>query len=238
MKRKNSNLLIMASVALFALTMFAILTGTFQKVEDWFVGLNTQEFNRENATSTPEQIIIPEKEAWKDELRETDAFKTQIEDELEKRYWMEMDRKAGEELLKLQDKGFSGEQVSAVRAYLNEQGSDLALYADKIVGHPRWVEALAITGKETSFCMRGVGNSKNNCGAIKGGSGFRAYPTEYEGFLAVVELLQKDLYADKTIAEMNGTYCVYEEGPTGVGECPNWTEVIEKFIGDIHLAMI
>ncbi len=235
MKWINKNKLSLLSLGLVMFVAWGFVSGTFQEVGDWYTEQTTEEFHREDV---PETIIVQEKEAWKDELRENAEFKSQIEDELEKRYWLEMNEKSSEELLKYQEKGFKGETVSAVTDYLNEQGSGLAYYADKIVGQPRWVEALALVGKETSFCTRGVGSSKNNCGAIKGGSGFRVYATEYDGFLAVVELLQKDLYVDKTIEEMNGIYCVYEEGPTGVGECPNWSEVIRHFIGEIHFAMI
>lgn len=233
---KKINKWYLASIIIMAFGLWLIFSGTLQKIEDYFVEKNS--ITAQNIE--PEIITIPEKDAWKDGLRETPEFQNQIEDELEKRYWLEMQKRSNEELLKLQDKGFSGETVSAVRSYLKGQGSDLAFFADEIVKHPRWVEALAIIGKETSFCRAGVGDSRNNCGAIKNSQTgeFKVYANKIDAFDDVVVLLQKDLYKDKTIAEMNGTYCVHEESESGVGECPNWTEVIEGFINEIHLAMI
>lgn len=187
-----------------------------------------------------EEVVVPEQDAWKKSTRESEEFQNKINDELDRMYWLEMQEKSNENLLKLQDKGFTGETAQAVRKFLNEQDSDLAMYANEIVKLPRWVEALAIAGKETNFCNAGVGNSKNNCGAIKNSKTgeFKIYASQMDAVEDISFLLQKDLYKDKTIAEMNGTYCVYEEGPTGLGPCPNWTEVVEHFISEIHLSML
>ena len=235
MKRKNK---IIIGFAFIILAVFTIGKMNEERISGWIDSLGTIEVTNEQPP-TQEEIDLAEKEEWKNGLEATPEFQAQIEDELEKRYWIHMRQQADDALLELQDRGFSGQQVSAVRAFLNAQGSSLAIYADEIVGQPRWVEALAIIGKETSFCERGVGDSRNNCGAIKNSKTgeFKTYANALDGFEDVVALLQKDFYKDKSIAQMNGVYCVYEEGPTGVGACPNWTEVIEDYIGEIHFAM-
>lgn len=124
-------------------------------------------------------------------------------------------------------------------AYLERKGApELAAYAAEIMELPRWKEALAITAKETTFCRYGVGASRNNCGAIRSsieGRGFKIYETKFDSVWDVSYLLQKPRYINRSIAEMNGIYCVNEAA--GGGKCPNWTETIEAMIAEIELAI-
>lgn len=121
-------------------------------------------------------------------------------------------------------------------AYLESKGApELAAYAAEIMELPRWKEALAITAKETTFCRYGVGASRNNCGGIRSfieGRGFKIYETKFDSVWDVSYLLQKPRYINRSIADMNGIYCVDEAA--GGGPCPNWTETIEAFIAEIE----
>ena len=118
-------------------------------------------------------------------------------------------------------------RAEALRAYLVQSGAkELSTYSEAILALPRWEDAIAISAKETSYCTKGVGNSKNNCGAIRRASGpFRIYENKFDGIEAVSALLERR-YAGQSFAEMNGVYCVHEEA--GGGKCPGWTETIES----------
>jgi len=100
---------------------------------------------------------------------------------------------------------------------------------------PRWVEAVSIAGAETHFCTTGTAVSKNNCGGIrpKGAvTGFVDYSTDFESVKAISDLINRPLYKDKSIEEMNGIYCTEEVGsPDGV--CPRWEKTINKHIDNI-----
>lgn len=119
-------------------------------------------------------------------------------------------------------------EAEALRKYLISKGGDeLAVYAEEIVKLDRWQDAVAIAWKETHFCTRGVGASKNNCGGIKSsieGRTFKHYENVYDSVWDINYLLNKPRFKDKSIAELNGIYCVNEAA--GGGACPNWTEVI------------
>ncbi len=136
-----------------------------------------------------------------------------------------------------EDKPYEGPTVNyeaeKLREYLNKKNPELSEYADQIVALPRWKEVIGIIGKETSFCLKGVGASRNNCGAIMSRSGgFKRYTTKLEAIEDVSILLQKPLYAGYSIEEINGTYCVDE---TQVGNrCIGWDEQIMKFIKDLE----
>lgn len=111
---KNVNKWYVVAVVVIAIGAFGVSSGKFQQLKDSISNAGTQTFE---APKEPEKVIIPEKEGWKDTERKSPEFIQQVEDELEKRYWLEMKKRSDEELLKLQDKGFSGETVSAVRSF-------------------------------------------------------------------------------------------------------------------------
>lgn len=122
-------------------------------------------------------------------------------------------------------------EVEMLRSYLkSNNAASLMPYAAEIVKLPRWQEALAIASHETAFCTTGVGRSRNNCGGITGGKdGFKRYANKFDGLADISVLLNKPAYRNKTIAQMNGTYCVNNGGP-----CPNWTEKINGELAELR----
>lgn len=119
--------------------------------------------------------------------------------------------------------------------FLKAKGAtDLIPYVHEIVKLPRWVEVVAIVGKETTFCKYGVGSSRKNCGAIKNAKGdFKVYASVMDSIEDVSILLQKPRYKDKSIEEMNGVYCVHDGGA-----CPMWSEHIEEMMNEIAFASL
>lgn len=126
-----------------------------------------------------------------------------------------------------------GARIDALRAFLEDQNAQLMIqYVDEIVELPRYIEVVAIIGHETSFCTKGVGESRNNCGAIMNTKGeFKRYASKLDAIEDLSILLQNDRYGDLTIEQMNGIYCVHEGGV-----CPDWTENINRYIRMIELA--
>ena len=120
--------------------------------------------------------------------------------------------------------------VEQLRQYLEKENAlTMIQYLDEIVELPRYIEVVAIIGHETSFCTKGVGDSRNNCGAIMNTKGeFKRYASKLDAIEDLAILLQNDRYINKSIAEMNGVYCQHEGG-----ECPNWTENIEGNIDNM-----
>lgn len=131
------------------------------------------------------------------------------------------------------------ESPEALRAFLVSKGAlELSEHATELMELPRWKEALAIVGKETSWCTRGVGESRNNCGAVKSsipGRTFKIYENVYDAVWDVSYLLQKPRYKDLDIESMNGVYCVDE---SRVGQkCALWSEHINDFLEEIEQAV-
>lgn len=196
----------------------------------------------DNHTLTPD-VIEPEIPDEITDIMERDDFKQNAVDEAWRIYYTEAVIEAEKKLEELDGRGFSSprEKVEALQSYLIKKGaSELANHAEEIMQLPRWQEALAIAGHETQFCQTGRGASQNNCGGIKRSDGsFKTYASKLDAIDDISFLLMKPMYKDKSLASINGTYCVYEEGPTGTGPCPHWTENVTKYLGEIkRLAMI
>lgn len=113
-----------------------------------------------------------------------------------------------------------------VAAFLEARGSpELARHAAQIVKLPRWSDALALAGAETSFCTAGVGTSRKNCGAIKNARGeFKIYASELDGIEDISVLLSESRYEGKDFKDMNGVYCVSDQEDK---QCDGWTERVE-----------
>lgn len=196
----------------------------------------------ENHTLTPD-VIEPEVPVEIQDIMDREDFKQNAIDEAYRIYYIEAVIEAEKALEQLDGRGFSSprEKVEALQSYLKKKGApELAKHAEEIMQLPRWQEALAIIGHETQFCNTGRGSSQNNCGGIKRSDGtFKTYASKFDALDDVSFLLMKPLYRDKSLASINGTYCVYEEGPTGTGPCPHWTENVTKYLTEIkQLAMI
>jgi len=129
-------------------------------------------------------------------------------------------------------------EAEGLAEYLRSKGGhELAEYASDIVKLYRWQDAVAIAYKETHFCTKGVGASRNNCGGIKSWqttNTFKTYENVYDSVWDISYLLNKPRFKGLTLAEMNGSYCVYEAGDGG--ECPNWTEVVTNIKAELTLA--
>lgn len=198
----------------------------------------------EQHTLTPDVIESNEPEIPVEitDIMEREDFKQDAIDEAFRIYYTESVIEAQKKLEELDGRGFSSprEKVESLQSYLIEKGApQLASRAEEIMQLPRWHEALAIAGHETQFCNTGRGASQNNCGGIKRIDGtFKTYANKFDAIDDISYLLMKPRYRDLTIAQMNGTYCVYEEGPTGLGECPHWTENIERYVKEIKLLAI
>lgn len=124
------------------------------------------------------------------------------------------------------------DRQEALEAFLDQRGIHaLEGTAKAILALPRWEDALAIAGAETSFCTAGVGASRNNCGAIKNRLGeFKVYASPLDSIEDISILLEQTRYKGKTIAEINGSYCVEEGG----GPCLGWTERVESIAEKIR----
>ena len=192
-----------------------------------------------------------QKTEWIDERKQSPEFLDKMNKELEREYYETIKIEADTKLEELKVTGFERpqlivakqqivendrktKQVEVVRNYLKEKRSPLASNAEQIVEIPRFVEAIAITGKETSFCVAGVGRDhKKNCGAIKNQSGnFKTYSSRLDAVQDMGILLQKPLYKDRTIEQMNGIYC---QDASRLGrECANWTETIMQNVDELN----
>lgn len=139
----------------------------------------------------------------------------------------------------VEDVATTSPEAEALAKYLRSKGADeLAEYSAQIIELPRWKEALAIAGKETSFCLAGVGSSSNNCGAImspRPDRKWKIYDNVYDAVWDISFLLQKPRYKDLTIKQMNGIYCV-DESQEG-NRCPQWDAHIEHFMAEIDTAL-
>lgn len=175
-----------------------------------------------------------EKQKKIEQIIQSEDFQLKINEEAEREYYQDVLEEAIQRLEELDEGGFTPNAMksAALQTYLeNRDALALIPYVDEIVQMPRYIEVVAIVGHETGFCTEGVGSSQNNCGAIiSSKGGFKTYANKLDAIEDVAILLQKPLYKDKTIAEMNGTYCVHEGG-----ECPGWTENIEHAIEQMKL---
>jgi len=176
----------------------------------------------------PEPELVDTEEQWKSDMRSSTEFQDKVEAELDILWYEHLQREAERGLQEKSEQGFSGETISHARTFIERYNPELAAYAHEIVKLPRWRETVAIAAHETKLCTIGVGSSKNNCGGIKRGGGFAYYDNAFDGLVAISTLISGPRYGGLTISEMNGTYCVYEEGPTGTGPCPNWTQTITR----------
>lgn len=115
-------------------------------------------------------------------------------------------------------------------AFLASKNPELASCASRLVAHDTWTEAVAIAGHETGYCSKGVARF-NNCGGIRSSRpdrDWRQYSSKCDGLEDVAILLEKPLYAGRSVAELNGTYCVHEGGG-----CPGWTEDVAMKVAEI-----
>ncbi len=203
--------------------LFVVVVGITGIVE---VGL-FDKFSETRETKTEKQKVI-------ERIIQTEDFQLKINEEAEREYYQNVLDEAVDRLEELDGGGFAPNAMksASLQAYLeNNDAMAMIPYVDEIVELDRYMEVVAIVAHETSFCTRGVGSSRNNCGAIKNTSGdFKKYTTKLDAIEDVAILLQTPRYKDKTIAQMNGTYCVYEGG-----ECPAWTENIEQYIEEMKL---
>ena len=129
------------------------------------------------------------------------------------------------------------EALVAFQAFTESNAPHLAGCAEHMVDHPRWVEALAISKQETSYCLAGVGRD-NNCGGIKSHRAdreFKTYATKCDGLEDIAFLIEKPRYAAMTIDEMNGTYCVDQIRPEN--RCESWHENIMRTVNEIRSAL-
>lgn len=120
--------------------------------------------------------------------------------------------------------------------YLSVHAPHLMSCIDQLVteSHPRWLEAIAISGQETGYCTTGVAKW-NNCGGIRSGRPdrtWRQYATKCDGLEDIAYLIESERYAGLTVDGMNGTYCVDESA--GSGNCPDWSENIMATVNEMR----
>lgn len=95
-----------------------------------------------------------------------------------------------------------------LKAYLEKHNSPLAEYADKIPQNPQWQRALAISWVESNFGRRCADNNCSGIGVAPGHPAWRRYPTKYDWFVDMSQLLEKPIYKEKytTFRQMKGIY--------------------------------
>lgn len=167
-------------------------------------------------------------------IKSRPEFLDRVNKEAEKIYYSEMKQEIEEKLKELG--GFEtskAEQAVVLKNHLTKYNAELVKYADTIVDFPRWIEIIGIIGTETNYCQDGVGSSRNNCGGIINSQTgkFKHYESSINSIEDIAILLNKPIYQNKSIAEMNGLYCQDESRIKR--ECKGWTESIEKTIKQI-----
>jgi len=187
-----------------------------------------------NQKAVANEIPRAEKEIKIKAIIDSPEFQEKIKAEAERIYYEQVKKEADTKLLELEKSGFSGEKVSMLESFLKKYNPDLAKYAHEIVELPRWIEVVAIAGVETTYCKYGVGETKNNCGAIVSShtGQFKAYKNHLDSIKDIAYLLQKDMYKDKTITEMNGLYCVDESRADG--KCEGWDKKIISIVSQLE----
>jgi hypothetical protein len=125
--------------------------------------------------------------------------------------------------------------------FLSANAPHLMNCVEPMLDHKRWVEAVAISYQETQYCTVGVGASpKNNCGGItsllKGrpNGRFASYANKCDGLEQIAYLIERGRYANWTIDQMNGTYCINESNFNYGGKCPYWEENIMRVVNEIR----
>lgn len=180
--------------------------------------------------STPDTVTPNDPyDAYLDEIEQREDFKEWVDLEKRSIYWTEQKQKAEFELQQIEQEKLENEQVRAdkLRNYFAKRNPELVPYADEVAELPRWLDVVAIAHAETGLCTAGVGESRNNCGAIKNPQTgeFKRYANEYDALWDINYLLHEEHMAGKTIDEINGTYCYQEDGVNG--KCDGWTERIK-----------
>jgi len=201
-------------------------------------------FNNEKELTAEEEIELQEaaKKERMNEIYNSPEFQAEAWEEVERRYYKEQLDEATQNLEELnQTVSFNvkTKKVKALSGYLAKKNDALVPYAEQILELDRWADVLAIAGHETTFCTRGVGSSRNNCGAIRStarGGEFKYYASPYDALEDISYLLNKPHFKGKSIAQMNGSYCVNEAA--GGGPCPNWTENIMKTVNEVKVAVL
>lgn len=135
-----------------------------------------------------------------------------------------------------------GKSKEVLTAFLSNEAPHLVSCVDGLVdNHYRFIEAVAISYQETSYCKNGVGaHPKNNCGAIMSllpgqpNGRFASYNNKCDGLEQIANLIERGRYADWTINDMNGTYCIDETRENYGSKCPNWTENIMRKINQMR----
>lgn len=175
-----------------------------------------------------------------EEIRNSEEFQKYINTELERRYLEEVMDNAIKQLEQIEGttQHDSKKAAAVLREVIGEYNPGLAEHADFIVQLPRWVEAVAISYKETHFCTQGVGSSRNNCGAIKNSQTgqFKVYASQRDAIEDISILLNKPAYKNLTIAQMNGFYCQDSNRPGR--KCHNWDVVINQKIQEIKAKLV
>lgn len=170
-----------------------------------------------------------------DEIKQSPRFQRFIDEEAERRAYEEQKADAEAKLRKIKGtpEHDQAKASDVLRAYLAGKNPALAKHADYIVALPRWVEAVAIISKETSYCRTGVGNSRNNCGGIKNVAGeFKTYASALDSIEDITILLQKPRYKSLTIQAMNGIYCQDEDQPGK--RCVGWDTDIMRVVDELN----
>ena len=119
-------------------------------------------------------------------------------------------------------------------AFISQKNPELIRCIPQLMKHKRAIEAIAISGIETGFGTKGNALTYNNIGNIKSRRAdrtWRIYNDMCEGLEDIADLIEREDYADATIDEMNGHYCVDESRKDN--KCEGWTETIMIFINEM-----
>lgn len=106
-----------------------------------------------------------------------------------------------------------------VQAFLQKKHSPLADNVAVLLQQKQWRLIIAISAIESSYCLHSIGN---NCWGIKGGDGYRQYPTLAAAIPDVESLIERRQAQGKwlTVESMNCSYVV----PCN----PNWVAVVNQ----------
>lgn len=183
--------------------------------------------------------IIPDPQVVKGarilEIKQSPRFQRYVDEQAELRYYESLKQEAEEGLKEIHGtpENSKASAAAALRAFLAGKNPELAAQADYIVTLPRWVEAVAIMHKETTYCTRGVGESRNNCGGIKNLAGeFKYYASKIDGLEDISILLQKPRYKNLTIEAMNGIYC--QDAARAGNRCEAWDTDIMRIVDELN----
>lgn len=98
--------------------------------------------------------------------------------------------------------------IIKLKAYLEDNGSPLGVYAAEMVKQPQWQRALAVSYVESHMGLYCFDNNCSGIGVKPGHPSWRKYPTKLEWFKDLSKLLEKPIYKEKynTFAKMKGVY--------------------------------